>query len=143
MEGAPGCLALSALRLRRFAILGHGMCAQIWINKWPYCGPHCGHGRCSPAVIKPDILEPGEALNFAHDSVHLGTNLPFHVNMFHEKEQNPSKGVGMLLLESDQPDIHKLDYGEALWELPRCRKRFEVAVVAANLDLPAGKLVFC
>ena len=119
------------------------MRAQIWINKWPHCGPHCGHGRCSPAVIEPDILEPGEALNFTHDSGHLGTSLPFRAEMLHENGRKSSKGVGMLHLGSDQPYIHKLDYGEALWELSRCRKWVEVAVVVANLDLPADKLLFC
>ena len=48
----------------------------------------------------------------------------------------------MVVLGSDQPETHKLDYGEALWDLPRCRKWVEVAVVEANLDLPAGKLLF-
>jgi hypothetical protein len=48
----------------------------------------------------------------------------------------------MLGLGSDQPEIHKLDYGEALWDLPRCRKWVEVAGVEANLDLPSGKLLF-
>ena len=55
VEGAPGYLALSALILRCFAILAHGLRAQIWINKRPDCGPHRGHGRCGPAVIQPDI----------------------------------------------------------------------------------------
>ena len=48
----------------------------------------------------------------------------------------------MLFLGSDQPEIHKLDYGEALWELPRCRNWVEGALLVANLDLPAGKLLF-
>ena len=98
VEGAPGYLALSALCLRRVAILAHGMRAQIWINKWPDCEPHFGHGCCSPAVIEPDILEPGEVVNFAHDSGHLGTSLPFLVDMLHDKRQKLSKEGNMLLL---------------------------------------------
>ena len=99
VEGAPGCLALLALRLRRFAIIGHGVRAQIWINKWPHSGPHCGHGRCSPAVTEPDILEPGKVLNFAHDSGHLGSSLPFCVDMLHEKGRQPSKGGACFFLD--------------------------------------------
>ena len=85
VEGVPGYLALSALYLRCCATLEHGMCARTWINKWPDCGLHFGHGRCSPAVIEPDILEPGEALNFAHDSGHLEISIPFLVDVLHEK----------------------------------------------------------
>ena len=49
----------------------------------------------------------------------------------------------MLVLGSDQPEIHKLDYSQALWDILRCRKRVEVAVVEANLDRPLGKLLVC
>ena len=55
VEGAPRYLALSALLLGRFATFAHRLCAQIWINMWPDCGPHFGHGRCSPASIEHNL----------------------------------------------------------------------------------------
>jgi hypothetical protein len=48
----------------------------------------------------------------------------------------------VLHLRSNQPEVHKLDYGGALRNLPRCRKWAEVAMVLANIDLLNGKMLF-
>ena len=45
VEGAPGYLALSALSLGDSAVTARGLRAQMWIETWPDCGPHFGHGH--------------------------------------------------------------------------------------------------
>ena len=71
-----------ALFVRYFAILVHGLRAQIWLETWPDRGPHSGHSRYGPANLEPDTLEPGEVLDLAHHNLHLGFYLTFLVKVF-------------------------------------------------------------
>ena len=92
-----GYLSVPALLIIYFVIFVPGLCAQIWGNMWPNCGPNSAHSGSSPATVDPDIVKLGKVLNLAHDNLHPRTDLLLLVNLSNERGWHLLEGKNMFL----------------------------------------------